>query len=83
MKQVAGSFVHEVLSDELIEEMSKVKVVDENAMETLPTMIRRFNKANPEYELKLLHTKLQVFKVKIISAVNKNECILEIEKCVT
>ena len=59
--RVSGSFTGEALCEELIQKISSVKVLKENAAEKLPDAIRALRKEFVlEIELKKLHLKMKV-----------------------
>lgn len=62
MKKVPGSFTGEALCEELIDEISSIKVMKfDSAATKVPKVLKQNQPAyQPEYELKMIHDQLKV-----------------------
>ena len=76
--RVPGSFTGEALCEELIQKISSVKVLKENAAEKLPDALRVVRKEFVlEIELKKLHLKMKVYILNITQGRKINKLVLK------
>ena len=76
--RVPGSFTGEGLCEELIQKISSVKVLKENAAEKLPDALRVVRKEFVlEIELKKLHLKMKVYILNITQGRKINKFVLK------
>ena len=60
MQKVAGSFTGEVLHEELISEISAIKILKENAADKIVDAVKTYKKSEGESEFKRWHIQLKV-----------------------
>ena len=60
MQKVAGSFTGEVLHEELISEISAIKLLKENAADKIVDAVKTYKKSEGESEFKRWHIQLKV-----------------------